>query len=127
MSVASGVTSPQADISASLACPATVHVRTVASCTLTVANAGPATARLVRAGISLPFRLWPLSAPGSLWFGDSGLWLVHTLAPGASVAFTVSFRALVPGRDSVLAVALSENPDPNFANNLARATVTITS
>ena len=45
--------SRDADISAALSCPAMVPVRTVASCSLKVANAGPASAHFVTADIAL--------------------------------------------------------------------------
>ena len=78
-----GTTSHDADISASLSCPATVPLRTVASCTLTIANAGPAVARFVAAGISLPHRFWRVSAtPGARWFGDYGRVVPPDLARG---------------------------------------------
>ena len=69
-----------ADVSATLSCPNTVRVRAEAACTLTVANAGPATARFVTAGITLPFRSWRVSAtPGGRWFDNAGVWLVRSL------------------------------------------------
>ena len=126
--------SREADISAVLSCPATVPVGTVATCTLTVANAGPATARFVRATLELPRRFWRVSATGNgWWFDDDGLWFEHedlwfvgSLAPGSSASFTVSFRPARPGDGTVRAVAWSLNPDPNYANNLTVARVVVT-
>jgi len=43
--------SPNADISAALACPATMTLGGAGTCTPTVANAGPATASKVAAGV----------------------------------------------------------------------------
>ena len=118
--------SPDADISAAISCPATVEVRTVGSCTLTVLNAGPATAKFVAAGISLPFRFWRVSAtPGGLWFGHTGVWFVRSLPAGSSATYTVSFRAQGPGRGWVWAAGMSRSPDPDHANNVATATVTV--
>jgi hypothetical protein len=133
--------SREADISAALACPPTVPVRTVASCTLTVANAGPATAHFVRAAIELPHRFWRVPAPGEGWWSDheggwsdheggwsdhEDLWFVGRLAPGSSASFTVSFRPPKRGDGTVRASAWSGNPDPDYANNVAVATVVVT-
>ena len=99
----------------------------MASCTLTVANAGPATARFVAAGISLPYRFWRVSAtPGGLWFGNTGVWFLRSLPPGSSASYTVSFRASRLGAGWVWAAGLSRSPDPDHANNVATATVTVT-
>jgi len=125
--------SHEADISAVLSCPATVPVGTVATCTLTVANAGPATARFVRAALELPRRFWRVSATGDGWWFDDGLWFEHedlwfvgSLAPGSSASFTVSFRPARPGDGTVRATAWSLNPDPNYVNNLTVARVVVT-
>ena len=126
--------SREADISAALSCPATVPVGMGATCTLTVANAGPAAARDVRATLALPRRFWRVSATGGgwwfdddgWWFGHEDLWSVGSLAPGSSASFTVSFRPVDPGDGRVRAAAWSLNPDPNYANNMATATVDVT-
>ncbi len=127
VAVSPGTTSRDADLSAALSCPETVNDQAVASCTLTVANAGPATARFVAAGISLPNRFHRLSStPGGLWFGHTGVWFLRSLPPGASASYTVSFRAERPGVGWVWAAGLSRSPDPDQANNEATATVTVT-
>ena len=123
-----GVTnSRDADISAALSCPATVPAWTVASCSLKVANAGPAWAHFVTADVLLPRAFWRVSASGGgRWFGNAGLWLVGSLDPGASVTFTVRFRTTRPGLRSVVAAGLSADPDPNYANNVAVARIDVT-
>ena len=127
VTVSPGTTSPDADISATLSCPATVQVRTLASCTLTVTNTGPAAAKFVAAGVSLPFRFWRASAtPGGLWFDNTGVWFRRSLPSGSSATYTVSFRAWRPGRGWVWAAGQSRSPDPDQANNVATATVTVT-
>ena len=114
-----------ADISAALSCPTTVPVRTEGSCTLTIANAGPATARFVTAGIILPFRLWRVSAsPGGWWFGNAGVWFVRSLAAGASADFTVSFEARWPRQLQLVGIGFSGSPDPDHADNVAVAAST---
>jgi len=127
VAVSPGTMSRDADISAALSCPMTVRYQTIDSCTLTVANAGPATARFAAAGISLPYRFWRVSAtPGGLWFGNTGVWFLRTLAPGSSASYSVSFRASRVGAGWVWAAGLSRSPDPDHANNSATATVTVT-
>ena len=49
-----------------------------------------------------------------------------SLVPGSSASFAVSFRPAGPGDGSVRAVAWSVSPDPDYANNLAVATVVVT-
>jgi uncharacterized repeat protein (TIGR01451 family) len=116
-----------ADVSAALSCPATVRVGVDARCTLTVANAGPATARFVTAGIALPFRSWRVSATrGGRWFGNAGVWLVRSLPSRASVDFTVSFRARRAGQLRVVGIGFSGSPDPDHANNVAVVRVDVT-
>ena len=127
VAVSPGTTSHDADLSATLSCPVTVNDQAVAGCTLTVANAGPATARFVAAGISLPYRFRRLSStPGGLWFGNTGVWFLRSLPPGAFASYTVSFRAERLGAGWVWAAGLSRSPDPDHANNAAKATVTVT-
>jgi hypothetical protein len=133
--------SREADISAALACPATVPVRTVASCRLTVANAGPATAHFVRAATELPHRFDRVPAPGDGWRSDheggwsdheggrsrhEDMWFVGPLAPGSSANFSVTFRPDKRGDGTIRASAWSANPDPDYANNVAVATVVVT-
>ncbi len=127
VSVSTTTNSGLADVSAALSCPATVQVRAEGSCTLTVANPGPATARFVTAGITLPFRLWRVSPTrGGLRFGNARIWFLRSLPPGASVAFTVSFRAWRAGPGRVVGFGASRTPDPDHANNVAVATVSVT-
>ena len=119
--------SRDADISAALSCPADVPVWTVATCSLRVANAGPATAHFVTADLALPPGFWRVSASrGGWWFGNAGMWFVGSLGPGSSATLTVRFRATRPGHPSVVAAGLSANPDPNDANNVAVAHIDVT-
>ncbi len=79
------------------------------------------------AGITLPFRLWRVSPTrGGLRFGNARIWFLRSLPPGASVAFTVSFRAWRAGPGRVVGFGASRTPDPDHANNVAVATVSVT-
>ena len=121
-----------ADIFAALACPTSLPLNSIGSCTLTVSNLGPATARFVNATLVLPYHLarvwtwWGVPWWGASWFGNSGLFFVGSLAPGTSVTYSVSFIAFGPTWGSVLGAAFSFNHDSNYTNNVATATVTVT-
>jgi len=112
-----------ADISTALACPGSAPVGAVASCTVTILNAGPSTAHFVAAEVALPFPFWRVSSGGGWWFGHFGLWFVGRLGPGSSTSFTVSFRAVWPTSGTVWAAAWSANPDPSWSDNVATASV----
>ncbi len=116
-----------ADVSASLSCPSSVPAHHQGSCTLTVANAGPAPARFLTAEIVLPEGLARLPASrGGAWFGGAGLWSDRALAPGSSASFSVDFVAFRPTWGPVLGAAFSFTHDPNVANNVATARVDVT-
>ena len=116
-----------ADISVNLACPPSVPVHGLGTCTLIVANAGPATARFVTAEIVLPYRLARIwDGWGGSWFGGAGLWSVDSLGSGASITLSVSFVALGPTWGPVFGAAFSFNHDPNYDNNVATAEVNVT-
>jgi uncharacterized repeat protein (TIGR01451 family) len=118
--------SRDADISVALSCPATVQMWTMVSCSLQLANAGPAQAHSVTADIALPSGTWRVSGSrGGWWYGRAGLWFVGSLDPGSSATFTVCFTATSPGHRSVVAAGLSANPDPNYANNVAVAPIDV--
>jgi Domain of unknown function DUF11/Putative Ig domain len=119
------VTEPHdADISAALACPPSVPIGTVATCTLTVTNGGPATAHRVSAALVLPFGFRRMSStPAGRWFGHMGFWFVGHLDPGESATLTVSFGSWWPTDGTVLGVGWAANPDPSRSNNVATAAV----
>jgi uncharacterized repeat protein (TIGR01451 family) len=120
--------SPDADVSAALSCPASVQVKGIGTCTLTVANAGPATAQFVTVGLTLPHGFTRVSSSaGAMWFGHDAMWSLGTLPSGASVVLTVSFEPRTTGSPALDALAISANLDPSYANNVAMATVSITS
>jgi uncharacterized repeat protein (TIGR01451 family) len=118
--------SPNADISAALACPTTMTVGGTGTCTLTVANAGPATATKVAAAIALPAALSELSCTGGCTrYANVYTWTLPSLASGASAAFRITLQASKTGTVLVLAAAASHNPDPKPLNNVATQQITI--
>jgi hypothetical protein len=118
--------SPNADLSAALACPASMTVGGTATCTLTVANAGPATASKVIAAIALPAALSETSCtPGCTRHANVYTWTLASLASGASATARIILQASKTGTALVLAVAASQNPDPHPLNNIAISQISI--
>ena len=118
--------STDADISAALSCPASMTVGGTGTCTLTVANAGPATASKVVAGLVLPAALSEVSCTLSCArHANVFTWSLASLASGASAKFAVTVKASAAGKVVVLAAAASQNPDPHPLNNIAIQTISI--
>jgi uncharacterized repeat protein (TIGR01451 family) len=116
----------RADVSAALSCPRAITAGHHGTCTLTVANAGPATAANVTASVLLPANLRTVScAPGCTRDPATATWTL-ALPSGAKGTFTVTVRACAPGRVTVLAEATDPVPDPDPFNNAATARVSIT-
>ena len=119
--------SSNADISAVLTCPASLTVGGTGTCALTVANAGPATATKVVAGIVLPSALSETSCTsGCARHANVFTWTLASLASGASAKFTITVKASRTGTATVLAAAVSANPDPHPLNNISLQQITIT-
>jgi hypothetical protein len=116
-----------ADISAALSCPASLKLGAASTCTLTAANAGPATASKVVAAVVLPAALSEVScAEGCTGHGNVFIWTLTSLASGASSQFTITVKATRAGSARVVGIAVSQNPDPRPRNNIAAQTITIT-
>jgi uncharacterized repeat protein (TIGR01451 family) len=124
--VTTSTTSSKADISAALSCPAAMTVGGTGSCTLTVANAGPATAGNVEAGVLLPSALSEVSCTSSCArHRNVFTWTMAALASGASAQFSITVKANAAGRVLLLAAAVSQNPDPNPRNNISVQRISI--
>jgi large repetitive protein len=103
-------------------------VRGTGTCTLTVANAGPATASKVAAGVGLPAALSEVSCTsGCARHANVFTWSLASLASGASAKFSITVKASVAGKVLVLAAAASQNPDPKPLNNISISQITIKS
>ena len=119
--------SNKADVSVALACPAAMTTGSTGSCTLTVANAGPATAVSVNADILLPDQLKQQSCtPACGRLGNAVTWTLASLASGGSASLAVTVKATDRGSVTVAAAAVARSPDPNLRNNTAAAQVVIT-
>ena len=121
-------TTDKADVSAALACPDAMTVGGTGTCTLTVANAGPATATKLLAGILLPPALSEVSCTPACAEHDNLLtWAQAALPAGGALTFTLTIQANAAGKALVLAAAAAHNPDPHPLNNIALQQITITS
>jgi streptogramin lyase len=119
--------SSRADLSAALSCPSNVKVNASATCTLTVHNSGPATAKGVLAALALPSGVSRLSvSSGGVWSHNIVTWTGTSLAANSSATFTVTFKPVTVGKVTIWAAALSTNPDPSYFNNVTSASVSIT-
>jgi uncharacterized repeat protein (TIGR01451 family) len=119
--------SSNADISVVLSCPASLTTGGTGTCTLTVANAGPATATKVVAGVRLPAALSETSCTsGCARHANVFTWTLASLASGASAKFAITVKASTAGKVVVLAAAASQNPDPHPLNNISVQQITIT-
>jgi uncharacterized repeat protein (TIGR01451 family) len=119
--------SREADVSVGLFCPGTSHVGALGSCTFAVHNAGPATAQFVVAGLALP-RWFTLvsSSGGAWWWGNDATFFCGPLPAGSTDLYVVNFRPQKTGTGVVGGAAFSLTPDPDWDNNVATASVNVT-
>jgi uncharacterized protein DUF11 len=119
--------SAKADVTAALSCPAGLTVGASGTCTLTVANNGPALATKVAAGAVVPANLTVTGcSDGCSQLGGALGWSLGSLPAGQSDALTISITATHAGTALVTAADGAATPDPNLLDNLAAATVKIT-
>jgi uncharacterized repeat protein (TIGR01451 family) len=122
---------PNADLSiVKTGSPNPVTTKAPLTYTLTVANAGPATANQVTVRDTLPPGVTYVSASGTGWaISQSGGVVTATLpsmAVGASSVITINVKA--PGSSGTItntAVVSSMTPDNNLSNNTSRATTQV--
>jgi uncharacterized repeat protein (TIGR01451 family) len=114
-------------VTAALSCPAGLTVGASGTCTLTVANNGPALATKVAAGAVVPANLTVTGcSDGCSQLGGALGWSLGSLPAGQSDALTISITATHAGTALVTAADGAATPDPNLLDNLAAATVKIT-
>lgn len=101
----SGYTQPTASLSSSLTCPSSVRAGKSGSCTLTVTNSGPGTARDVTATIDLPSGLqaetcgesadwrWGWNGSDCTVSGNDATAQLRSIGSGQSGTVSVYFRA----------------------------------
>jgi Domain of unknown function DUF11 len=94
--------------------------------TVTVANAGPAVATDVVTGLVVPAGLTVTSTGGGSTLGPAVHWTNNSIAAGASVTHTVTFKVAANARGTAVIAAAAASlqvPDPNYANNAAAIAV----
>lgn len=110
----------QADLSAALSGLTHALDGSTFSETLTVSNAGPATATDVSSAITVPSQVTVTNSGHGWMFGGDIIWVDESLAAGATVSYTVTFEVNAEARGSVMvdgATISQEVDDPNLANN----------
>ena len=116
----------RADLSVTLSAPLTANPASPFSYTMTVRNAGPDPAIGVIASLSLPAGLTIISVSSGHPLQLFGLliWSTGTLAPNASLSYTVvvEVNRKAPSTLTVLAAAAATGSiDPNLSDNVATA------
>ena len=107
--------------------PTSAKVGVNTTCTLTVRNAGPAVAKNVWVALALPSSLTRVSNTGNaVWWRNLATWPVGSLNANASATYTITFKARTAGKAIIGAATASISPDPNWKNNVAAASLTIT-
>jgi uncharacterized repeat protein (TIGR01451 family) len=111
------------------ASPTTVDVGSNVSFTITVANAGPASASTVVVTDAVPANLTYVSSSSTAGtcsaVGNTVTCQVGTLAAGANAVITINATANASGAANNTATVTSATGDPNAANNSGAATVTV--
>jgi hypothetical protein len=96
--------------------------------TVKVANAGPAPATSVVTGLTVPKGVTVTSAGGGTSTDGVIYWTDPSLASGASVSYTVTFKVAAKTNETVVigaATASTQVKDPNLANNVSAIEVTL--
>src|SRR5687767_2444162 len=109
----------------------TVEVGSNVAFTITVANAGPASASTVVVTDALPANLTYVSSSSTVGtcsaIGNTVTCQVGTLAAGANAVITINATANAAGAANNTATVTSATADPNAANNTGAVTVTVPS
>lgn len=116
----------EADTSIALDCPSTVLANDSVTCTITVANDGPAAAENVSLSAVFSSSLTgsTLSGGGTL-SGNSISWSSPSLAPSASITLTFSATASTAGKVRLNAALIQTSPDSDATNNILKKTIVV--
>ena len=109
----------RADLRVTLSMPSKAADGAIVTQKVTVTNQGPAPAPTEVTALNEPSELDVLDADGALERGPLLTWSRPSLAPGATMTFTVTVQVGARDHDTVQvdAGALSVTPDPNMLNN----------
>ena len=122
------VTANLADVTVAIIGPAHAAGGSTFTETITVANAGPATATDVITGLIVPSGLTATNTSGGRISHSVISWTVPSLAPSAAVTYTVTFKVAAQIHRRVLIGVVSASThvrDPRYANNAAATFVTL--
>jgi Domain of unknown function DUF11 len=117
-----------ADLALSITLPPVVRPSAQVAATVTVTNAGTFAATATTVAVTAAPGLTVTAAPGALVVaGKSLVYRLPSLAPGASASFPVTLVVDRTARSTVSLIggATSAVPDPNPADNAARAVATV--
>ena len=113
----------RANLSVKLSCPAKVSAVAGFSCTISVVNSGPATAKSAQVALVLPADAYPAKLSGSRRVGNVLLWQSRTIAAKRTVTIVVPLRVPIAGHLALTALAWSAIPDPAPTTNYAMTKV----
>lgn len=119
--------SSEADVTATLHCPPTLAKGATATCTLLVANAGPALAANVTVlGSVLPPLQLTGCSNGCRRLGGVLGWSLGSLEADQADTLTLTVKGQSAGKAAVAFAVGGTSPDPDLGNNAATATVVVT-
>lgn len=115
-----------ADSSVAISCPSVAMVESTITCTITVANDGPAASQNTSLSALFSSSLADTSVSGDATLsGQNITWATPLLAPSDSVTFTFSAKMSTTGKAYFSAALLQNNPDPDSSNNLVTNTIVV--
>jgi trimeric autotransporter adhesin len=121
---------PSANLSVSLSPQSSVDDGSSFTETVTVTNSGPWPATNVATGVTVPGQLDVTADPGAKKRGPLVSWTDASLAVGASVTYTITFKADTKSNGTASIIAITDSltvADPQPRNNVAVVTVKLIS
>lgn len=115
-----------ADSSVAVNCPSGANVGDTVTCSITVANNGPAASENASLAAIFPasFSNVSLSSAGTL-SGQHITWTVPSLNSGDTVTLSLTATLSASGKQRLNAALLQTSPDPNTSNNITVSTITV--
>lgn len=123
--LAQNVVVDRADLKVKLSMPSRAADGAIVTQRVTVTNQGPAPANTEVTALNEPSQLAVIDGGGALVRGPLLTWSRGSLAPGASLTFTVTVQVGAHDHETVVvnAGAVAITPDPNMLNNLATSDI----
>jgi len=115
-----------ADTSVALSCPASVTLGSTVTCTITIANSGPADAENVSLTALFSNSLTGASiSGGGTLSGQYITWTTPSLTSSTSTTITFSATASTVGKVQFSAALLQTSPDPVISDNIVNTTIIV--